>query len=59
MMFGIGDAMDAAKLMTLGAGNVVSVPASLHHYAMAKTNAIIRSAASVPTRLRSLKKCKS
>ena len=41
MMFGIGDAMDTAKMMTLGAGNVVSVPASLHHYAMAKTDAII------------------
>jgi uncharacterized RmlC-like cupin family protein len=41
MMFGIGDAMNEAKMMTLGPGNVVSVPASLHHYAMAKTDAII------------------
>jgi uncharacterized RmlC-like cupin family protein len=41
MMFGIGDAMNPAKMLTLGPGNVVSVPASLHHYAMAKTDAII------------------
>jgi uncharacterized RmlC-like cupin family protein len=41
MMFGLGDAMDPAKMMTLGPGNIVSVPASLHHYAMAKTDAII------------------
>lgn len=41
MMFGIGDAMNAARMMTLGAGNVVSVPAGLHHYAMAKTDSII------------------
>jgi quercetin dioxygenase-like cupin family protein len=41
MMFGLGDTMDEAKMMTLGPGNVVSVPASLHHYAMAKTDAII------------------
>jgi quercetin dioxygenase-like cupin family protein len=41
MMFGIGDAMDVAKMLTLGPGNIVSVPAGLHHYAMAKTDAII------------------
>jgi uncharacterized RmlC-like cupin family protein len=41
MMFGIGDTMNTAKMMTFGPGNVVSVPASLHHYAMAKTDAII------------------
>jgi quercetin dioxygenase-like cupin family protein len=41
MMFGIGDAMNAAKMLTLGPGNVVSVPAGLHHYAMAKTDSII------------------
>jgi uncharacterized RmlC-like cupin family protein len=41
MMFGTGDTIDTAKMMTLGPGNIVSVPASLHHYAMAKTDAII------------------
>ncbi|HLY03253.1 MAG TPA: cupin domain-containing protein [Candidatus Cybelea sp.] len=41
MMFGIGDAIDAGKMLTLGPGNVVSVPAGLHHYAMAKTDSII------------------
>jgi quercetin dioxygenase-like cupin family protein len=41
MMFGLGDEIDAAKMLTLGAGNVISVPAHLHHYAMAKTDSII------------------
>jgi|HubBroStandDraft_6_1064221.scaffolds.fasta_scaffold244050_2 quercetin dioxygenase-like cupin family protein len=41
MMFGIGDTMNVAKMLTLGPGNIVSVPAGLHHYAMAKTDAII------------------
>ncbi|MGA2759154.1 MAG: cupin domain-containing protein [Candidatus Cybelea sp.] len=41
MMFGVGETMNEAKMMTLGPGNIVSVPASLPHYAMAKTDAII------------------
>jgi quercetin dioxygenase-like cupin family protein len=41
MMFGIGDTVNVAKMLTFGPGNIVSVPAGLHHYAMAKTDAII------------------
>lgn len=36
-MFGLGDTMNVSKMMTVGPGTVISVPAGLHHYAMAKT----------------------
>lgn len=41
VMFGLGDTMDAAKMMTFGPGAIVSVPAGLHHYAMAKGPAVV------------------
>lgn len=40
-MFGIGDTINMSKTMTLGPGAVVSVPAGLHHYAVAKTDMIL------------------
>lgn len=41
VMFGAGDTMDTATMSTLGPGMIVAVPAGVHHYAMAKTDAII------------------
>ncbi len=41
VMFGLGDTMNVAKMMTFGPGTVVSVPAGAHHYAMAKGPAVI------------------
>jgi quercetin dioxygenase-like cupin family protein len=36
-MFGLGDTVNVSKMMTLGPGTVISIPAGTHHYAMAKT----------------------
>lgn len=41
VMFGLGDTVDTAKMMTFGPGAVVSVPAGIHHYAMAKGPAVV------------------
>ena len=41
LMVGLGDTMDTTKMMPLGAGSVVSVPAGVHHYAMAKGPTVI------------------
>ena len=41
LMVGLGDSMDVSKMLPLGAGSVASVPAGLHHYAMAKGETII------------------
>jgi quercetin dioxygenase-like cupin family protein len=41
VMFGLGDTMNVAKMMTFGPGTVVSVPAGVHHYAMAKGPAVV------------------
>lgn len=35
-MVGLGDTMNVAAMKTFGPGTVVSVPAGVHHYAMAK-----------------------
>lgn len=40
-MFGIGDTMAGAKMMTVGPGTVISVPAGLHHYAMTKNGMVL------------------
>lgn len=40
-MFGIGDTVNAAKAMTVGPGTVISVPAKLHHYAVAKSELVL------------------
>ncbi|MBV8245188.1 MAG: cupin domain-containing protein [Candidatus Eremiobacteraeota bacterium] len=42
LMVGLGDKMDAAKMVALPAGSFVSVPMNLHHYAMAKGVTIIQ-----------------
>ncbi len=41
VMFGLGDTMNVPKMMTFGPGAVVSVPAGVHHYAMAKGPAVV------------------
>jgi quercetin dioxygenase-like cupin family protein len=41
LMVGLGDSMNAATMVALGPGSVASVPAGLHHYAMAKGETII------------------
>jgi quercetin dioxygenase-like cupin family protein len=40
-MFGLGDTIDAAKMMTFGPRAVISVPAGVHHYAIAKVPTIL------------------
>lgn len=41
MMFGTGDTMNTAKMTAYGPGSAISIPAGVHHYAMAKTAALI------------------
>ena len=41
VMFGLGDTIDIAKTHTFGPGTVVSIPAGVHHYAVAKTAIVI------------------
>ena len=40
-MVGVGDKVDAAKMLTLPAGSYVEVPANLPHYAQAKGETIL------------------
>lgn len=40
-MFGLGDTVNVSKMMTLGPGTVVSIPAGIHHYAIAKTELVL------------------
>ena len=42
LMVGVGDKMDTAKMIALPAGSFVSIPANVHHYAMAKGDTIIQ-----------------
>ncbi len=42
LMIGVGDRMDMAKMISLPAGSFFSVPANVHHYAMAKGDTIIQ-----------------
>ena len=42
LMIGVGDKMNAAKMISLPAGSFFSVPAGLHHYAMSKGDTIIQ-----------------
>jgi hypothetical protein len=42
LLVGIGDKVDPAKMVALPAGSFVSVPAGLHHYAMAKGDTILQ-----------------
>jgi len=39
--FGIGDTMNPAKMMTVGPGTVISVPAGVHHYAMSNNGMVL------------------
>ncbi len=41
LMVGLGDTMNVAKMMALPAGGIASVPAGVHHYAMAKGATVI------------------
>jgi quercetin dioxygenase-like cupin family protein len=41
MMFAVGDTMIRTKMSSYGPGTVVSIPAGIHHYAMAKSAALI------------------
>jgi quercetin dioxygenase-like cupin family protein len=40
-MFGLGDTIDASKEKAFGPGTVVSIPAGVHHYAIAKTPMVL------------------
>ncbi len=48
LMVGLGDKMNPAKMKAIPAGGFVSVPAGLHHYAMAKGETVIELAANGP-----------
>lgn len=41
ILVGLGDTFDAASMKPLGPGNVVSIPAGVHHYAMGKGETVI------------------
>jgi len=41
LMVGLGDAVDRAKMKPLPAGAIASIPAGLHHYAIAKGVTIV------------------
>jgi len=41
LLVGLGDTMDTAKMKPLGPGSIVSIPKSIHHYAMAKGPTVI------------------
>lgn len=45
---GLGDKVDAAKMTALPAGSFVSIPATLHHYVMAKVPTVIELTAMGP-----------
>jgi quercetin dioxygenase-like cupin family protein len=40
-MFGLGDAINVPKMMTLSPGTAISIPAGVHHYAVAKTDMVL------------------
>ncbi len=40
-MFGVGDSINTAKMMSVGPGTVISVPAGVHHYAMTKNGMVL------------------
>jgi quercetin dioxygenase-like cupin family protein len=42
LMVGVGDSVDMASMKTLGPGSFVYIPATLHHYAMAKGDTMIQ-----------------
>ena len=42
LLIGVGDTMNAAKMISLPAGSFFSVPPGVHHYAMAKGDTIIQ-----------------
>jgi quercetin dioxygenase-like cupin family protein len=41
LMVGLGDTMNVSKMMALPTGGIASIPAGVHHYAMAKGATII------------------
>jgi len=40
-MFGLGDTIDKSKAKTFGPGTIVSIPAGVHHYAIATTQIVL------------------
>ncbi len=42
LLVGLGEKMDASKMTAVPTGGFVSVPANLHHYAMAKGETILQ-----------------
>lgn len=40
-MFGLGNTVNTAKAMMVGPGTVISIPAGVHHYAVAKTDLVL------------------
>ncbi len=41
VMFGLGDTIDLAKAKSVGPGTVASIPAGVHHYAVAQNGAVL------------------
>jgi quercetin dioxygenase-like cupin family protein len=42
LLVGLGDVFDASKMKALPAGSYVSIPAGLHHFAMAQGDTIVQ-----------------
>ena len=42
LLVGLGNTMRVSKMMALPAGSFVSIPAGLHHYAMARGTTVIQ-----------------
>jgi quercetin dioxygenase-like cupin family protein len=42
LLVGLGDRMDASRMMALPAGSIVSIPAGVHHYAMSRGVTILQ-----------------
>ena len=41
VLFGLGDTLDASKAKAFGPGTVASIPAGVHHFAIAKTDMVL------------------
>ena len=55
MLFGLGDKMDESKMKEYPTGTFVSIPKGVHHFAMAKGDAVIEISSNGPRSMTMLK----
>ena len=55
LMVGLGDKFDASKLTALEAGSFASIPANVHHYAMAKGETVVQVQGPAPVSMEMVK----